>query len=346
MYCSWGAATKSDDVFKFNPSILQSGMIGYMSGKGTTFQSDSGRTVHVQPETLASRRMIGTDVHLDPNYYAADYTDTDTNHSKQITSTYFNNHNTLPTQEYTTPGQKMIRLDSGRVVEFDVPQSETNIATLPRPNISTTMQRISSTPITPTSTESFEAFGQVDMSDELYKQILRTSAKSICDWLLSFRPYRPWMKHWNILRDNLEKTQLNITKLSTNDSEIAYTVNKGEIIKFRWQDKKRYVPKDVFMYVLLHELTHESFPPSFQGHQEPFPSMLCLLCVAGTELDILHIENIPSDIYTSNNRPITSRESIKAEVLYGIDMLIEANRDDKSVVEYYECRRKFINKYI
>ena len=183
------------------------------------------------------------------------------------------------------------------------------------------------------------------MADELYKQMLKTNAKSVCDWLLSFRPYKPWIKHWKILEENLKKTKLNVSKLSTNDNEIAYTLNKGEVIKFRWQDKKRFIPKDVFMYVLLHELTHESFPPSFQGHDEPFPQMLCLLCVAATEIGILNIENIPKDIFMSNDRPITSRDSIRTEILFGIDMLIEANKNDPKIVEYYNVKREFIKKY-
>ena len=194
--------------------------------------------------------------------------------------------------------------------------------------------------------KSKESFGiPYDMSDELYKQILKTSAKAICDWLLSFKPYRPWMEHWKILESNLKKTDLNISKLSTDDKEIAYTLDKGEIIKFRWQDKKRYIPKDVFMYVLLHELTHESFPKEFQGHDEPFPQMLCLLCVAATEIGLMNIENIPKNMYMSNDRPITSRESIKGEVMFGIDMLIEANKGDVRVVEYYEAKRKYAMKW-
>ena len=99
------------------------------------------------------------------------------------------------------------------------------------------------------------------------------------------------------------------------------------------------------MYVLLHELTHESFPPTFQGHGDPFPQMLCLLCVAATEIGILDIQNIPKNIFMSNGRPITSRESIKTEIMFGIDMLIEANKNDEKIVEYYNAKRQFVNKY-
>jgi len=194
-----------------------------------------------------------------------------------------------------------------------------------------------------TNRETF--FDSEDMADVLYKQILRTSAIAISYWLRNAEAYKPWMKHWEILEKNLQKTNLNITKLPTNDDEIAYTLDKGEIIKFRWEDKKRYVPKDVYLYVLLHELTHESFPPSFQGHKEPFPQMLCLLCVAAYESSMLNIENIPKNIYMSNGRPITSRESIKSEILFGIEMLKEANKNNKKIVEYYDILKQYINKY-
>ena len=383
----------------------------------TYFKSDSGRIVEqsIFSQPPKNAKYVEPDINLFSD--GPDFTDVDNKHLKKNIQGYFKNHNQFQTSEYITPGQKTIKLDSGRTIICNIAPSEKELARCPKPknnliitpnkyadpndkyisvsdeyqnnvnidnNINnannngnrlfgkmdqnepllqqpkiiipndeletksgkTTLQNYCN----PNNIESFtqnETFQNIqdDMSDELYKQILRTSAKAISDWLLNFKPYKPWINNWEILKNNLEKTNLNVSKLPINDKEIAYTLDKGEIIKFRWQDNKRYISKDIFMYVLLHELTHESFPKSFQGHGDPFPQILCLLCVAATEIGILNIENIPRNIYMSNGRPITSRESIKSEILFGINMLMEANKNDPKIIEYYQAKQKFINKY-
>ena len=462
---SWGSA--KNNVIQYNPSIVKDGMVIYHSknldrnGQSTTsMTTESGRRISVEPEllnktTTANRSSVAAFPYLEPKFFSngLDFTDTDTNHSQKTVSEYFNKYNQFQTQDFTTPGTKTVKLESGRVITYEIKPEMKDIARCPRPqennleitpnkyaynvdeysagkmagidrnqlqnyssnqlqnqnqlkqypisalsganipdNIYPTqysnLKKLNSEPrdyleqslqqpkllipnnnietkkqnVYTTLTEympksegfnsnskinSKEQFGfdKQDMADELYKQILRTSAKAICDFLLEFKPYKPWINHWKILESNLKKTNLNITKLSTNDKEIAYTLDKGEIIKFRWEDNKRYVPKDVYMYVLLHELTHESFPPTFQGHDDPFPQMLCLLCVAATELGILDIQNIPKNIFMSNGRPITSRDSIKSEILFGIDMLMEANKNDPKIIEYYTIKKQYVNKY-
>jgi len=482
-FSSWGSA--KNNVVQFNPSIVNDGMVmyysknNYMNSKDRSIKnnysltsmttdgkysivSDSGRKIEVVPDTLnkqptANRARVSAFPHLDGNYFATapDFTDTDTKHSQETMKNYFNNHNQFQTQDYITPGTKTVKLESGRVITFEVKPQMKDMARCPRPqennleitpnkyayNVDTLdvgkmpksvnsenlvkpmelgdenyplsglsgvnipdgmynkthydiMQKLNQeqreyskeqsilnpkllVPTNPVETkkeniqtsianykadyirpnelknERKETFSKIkepffnddDMADELYKQILRTSAKTVCDFLLNFKPYKPWIKHWKILEANLKKTNLNISKLPSTDKEIAYTLDKGEVIKFRWEDSSRYIPKDVYMYVLLHELTHESFPPTFQGHGDPFPQMLCLLCVAATEIGILDIQNIPKNIFMSNGRPITSRESIKTEIMFGIEMLIEANKKDEKIVEYYNAKRQFVDKY-
>ena len=478
-FSSWGSA--KNNVVQYNPSIINDGMVmyysknNYMNSKDRSIKnnysltsmttdgkysviSDSGRKVEVIPDTLnkqstANRARVSAFPYLDANYFASapDFTDTDSKYSQKTMQNYFNNHNQFQTQDYITPGTKTVKLESGRVITFEVKPQMKDIARCPRPqdnNLEITPNKyaynvdsldiakmpksvdsnnlvkpmelgnenyplsglsgvsipdgmynsvqqllnrelrdyskeqsilnpkllVPTNPIetkkenVPTSIANYKAdyirpvnsknenfkistiskepfFDKPDMADELYKQILRTSAKTVCDFLLNFKPYKPWMKHWKILEANLKKTNLNISKLPNTDKEIAYTLDKGEVIKFRWEDNNRYIPKDVYMYVLLHELTHESFPPSFQGHGDPFPQMLCLLCVAATEIGILDIQNIPKNIFMSNGRPITSRESIKTEIMFGIDMLIEANKNDEKIVEYYNAKKQFVNKY-
>ena len=421
--------------------------IANMEANSRAYITDSGRRIEMIPETLNSiivstnKSRTSAFPHLDGNYFATapDFTDIDSKHSQKTASEYFNKHNQFQTHDFTSPGTKTIKLESGRVITFDVKPDMKEISRCPRPednNLEITPNKhaynvdseypfplsglsganipdnmyLRSTPATsyeiqqqlksdipqkeqslqlpkslvPTNeietvrknvpssiahymagysqglhSESFnpdsklhsqnvkseQFFEKTDMADELYKQVLRTRAISVCYFLLNFKAYKPWMKHWKILDDNLKKTNLNISKLPINDKEIAFTLDKGEVIKFRWEDEKRFIPIDVYMYVLLHELTHESFPPSFQGHGDPFPQMLCLLCVAATEVGILDIQNIPKNIFMSNGRPITSRESIKTEIMFGIDMLMEANKNDPEIIEYYNAKREYVNKY-
>ena len=179
-------------------------------------------------------------------------------------------------------------------------------------------------------------------TDELYKNILRAYPKAICYYVNHCKYYRHWIKNWEILDHNLLKTDLNVGRLEVGDEDVAYTENKGEIIKFRWRDKKQWMPLNVFVYVLLHELTHQIFPPSFQGHDSPFPEMLCLMCVVGYELRLFDLECIPKDMFYSNGQPITCRNSIKRELNFGIDMLEKVNNTEDDY-KYYEALRKNIN---
>lgn len=190
-----------------------------------------------------------------------------------------------------------------------------------------------------TATKEYFNQASLDDTDILYKSMLRSYSIAICDYLNSNPKYSHWIKNWKILEKNIKKTDLKMDRLEDHDKEIAYTENKGDIIKFRWRDNLKYLPRSIFCYVLLHELTHQVFPPSFIGHKSPFPEMLCLLCVAGYELRLFDLKNIPLDMVKSNGQPITSRKSISDEILFGINMLETVNPDSK---QYYNQLRRCV----
>lgn len=189
------------------------------------------------------------------------------------------------------------------------------------------------TPQTPQQTQK-ETFNKTSLndSDELYQELLRSYAVSLNHYLNNSSKYKKWKTNWKILDDNLTKTNLSVKRLDSKDKDVAYTQNKGDIIKFRWRDTDTYIPRSVFAYVLMHELTHQVFPMSFQGHGDPFPDMLCIMCVAGYELRIFDLKNIPKKTVYSNGQEITSRGSLTSELLRGIELLREANPDSS---EYY-----------
>lgn len=180
----------------------------------------------------------------------------------------------------------------------------------------------------------------LDDTDNLYKEMIRAYAKAISFYLNNNSKYKHWNENWKILEKNLIKKQLLVDRLHEQDNEIAYTENKGEIIKFRWRDRENYISKNVFMYVVLHELTHQVFPMSFRGHGKPFPDMLCLLCVAGFELNLFDLSSIPRSTVYTNNQPICSRNSIYNEIMRGIEMLREKNHGSDL---YYDHLTQYVN---
>lgn len=183
-----------------------------------------------------------------------------------------------------------------------------------------------------TFTEAFHEKSLND-SDELYQELLRSYSVALCHYLNNSKKYSKWAYNWKILDENLKKTNLSVKRLDSSDKDVAYTQNKGDIIKFRWRDTESYIPRSVFAYVLMHELTHQVFPMSFQGHGDPFPDMLSIICVAGYELRIFDLKNIPKSTVYSNGQEITSRGSLTRELLQGIKLLREANPKSS---DYYD----------
>lgn len=179
-------------------------------------------------------------------------------------------------------------------------------------------------------------------TDDLYKSILRSYPQAIAFYLSHSKYYSHWSENWKYLTRNLEKSDIKVERLPVDDDDIAYTQDKGDVMRFRFRDKKRWMPLSNYTYVLLHELTHNAFPDNFQGHGSPFPEMLCLVCVAAYELNLLQLDRVSKSMLYSNGQPICSRESLKKELNYGLDMLESVNTTDDDR-EYYEALRKRIN---
>lgn len=163
--------------------------------------------------------------------------------------------------------------------------------------------------------------------------MLRSYAKCVTFYVNNNPKYSHWKDNWKILDKNLDKTDLLVERLSDDDEDVAYTENKGEVIRFRWRDGKSYMQRQVFVYVLLHELTHQCFPRSFTGHKSPFPEMLCILCVAGYELQLFDLSKVPINVVYTNGQPLTSKGGLRNEIINGIKMLEQVNPDSKT---YYQ----------
>lgn len=174
-----------------------------------------------------------------------------------------------------------------------------------------------------------------DDLDEIYKSIMNSYIHAIYAYVSCNKLYSSFANNWKYLNKNIKKNTA--SKLSEFDKDIAYTENKGETIKFQFRTEEGYIPKQVYTYVCLHEITHLCFDDKFIGHEEPFPEMLCVLCVAGYELQLFDLSKISRDVYYSNGRPIASRSSIVNEIKEGIDILRERNPNSW---QYYQALKE------
>ena len=314
---SWAKALQSSNVSIFNPSITQDGRLYYYSN-GNQYELSNGR-----PCNSINKPH---DIYISQSFNQRDYIDRDNNYELQSALRYYNANNVFPTVDEVNQ-TKNIRVEP---FELSKPINQSNNY----------------------SDDLVEAFIKIPMSDveypvvdELYKELLRSYTYSILNFVLNFESYRPWIKHWKWLEKNIYKNDLKIYKLSEEHQQVAYNYNKCQHMNFRWKDNKGYISKNVFAYVLLHELAHASFPPEFKQHKHPFNDILCLLTVAAVELDLINLSKLPITEYVSNNTPILSKSSFLNEVRHGIRLLIEVNDDNKDIVDYYNDRLKLLNNY-
>lgn len=341
---------------------------------GKTVYSESGRPILIKGNSITTIPQVkfDYDVPVRRDWIQTEYCDVDDEYVNKSVREHMKQHFNLPldsdlkpTYRATNPTQLPVITNEtindmcGR--EYDlkpVEMTNENIMKLIKNNTNTNIQTPKPNPIKPqqninliqggTKTETFKpnirepfSCATLNDTDDLYKQMIRSYATAVSFYLNNNQKYKAWSENWKILDDNLRKTDLSVKRLKESDNEIAYTENKGEVIKFRWRDKKDYVSKNVFMYVVLHELTHQVFPPNITGHGGDFPNMLCIMCVAGIELDLFDLSAIPRDVVYTNNQEICSRNSIYRELMNGIELLRAKNKGSNL---YYDHLTEYINK--
>lgn len=205
-------------------------------------------------------------------------------------------------------------------------------------------------PENPHDMEAFTNPETIGEKDELYRHSLKASAVQLCYYLLENPAYSHWIENWKILDKNLKKSNVTIDRLDQSADNVAYTKNKGEVIKMRWRDTgsapgsedHRYVSRSVLMYVFIHELCHQVFPPSIIGHPPEFWKMLKIMCAAGFELKMFDLQNIPEAMVYSNGQEITNRRSLQEEIIDGFNELIRHNpKSEKHYIELIKFVKSF-----
>lgn len=173
--------------------------------------------------------------------------------------------------------------------------------------------------------------------DSMYKHILEARASAIVLYLLKDQSFRPWIKQWEFLQRNINKCNMDFNQLEDDHEDVAYSLDKGKELSFRFRDKDKYMPLSVESYVLAHEMAHVANEEV--GHGEKFQELMHLIEVAAYMLQFIDLSKYSDSTVHSNGQEILSRRSIKHELFDGIDNLI-AHSEDPEQREYWEQIRK------
>ena len=175
-------------------------------------------------------------------------------------------------------------------------------------------------------------------ADYMYMEVLKTRAMAVCNYLKSNKMYKNWSSNWKLLQKNLNRNGLLFERLDDTDADIAYVINKGDEVKFRIRDVSKYVPINIYQYVLYHEMAHMS--TTELQHTAKFHELLNIITLAGFELGFIDLRRTNRDFYYTNDQPIVSKDGMKDEIISGCMFLKEANPDNAL---YYDSIIKHVN---
>lgn len=175
--------------------------------------------------------------------------------------------------------------------------------------------------------------------DQVYIQALEARAKALCDYVKANKVYKPWMKAWMKMNKSLSQAGFTFSRLKDTDSDIAYTINKGQITRFRIRGKDySYIPINISQYVLYHEMAHAANEK--YGHGDEFCEKLAILCLAAYELGFINLKNIKKELYLTNEQPVLCQADMKGEITRGASLVMEANPEMtshyKEFIEYIQ----------
>lgn len=173
--------------------------------------------------------------------------------------------------------------------------------------------------------------------NDTYINILESRALAVCHFLNHSKAYAPWKSNWQLLEKNLRKCKVSFQMLKDSDQDVAYVINKGESVNFKFRDIDGYVPFSVYQYVLFHEMAHMS--TKLLQHPPPFWELLSLICAAAYELKLFNvnaIDNIKSNLGTVN---LTTTKDIRESIIEGFVMIVNEN---SAYTEYYTKLRQLL----
>lgn len=177
-------------------------------------------------------------------------------------------------------------------------------------------------------------------ADYMYLQALKIRALAVCKFLNDHVSYKKWSSNWKLLDKNLKRNGFLFERLDDTDADIAYVINKGDQVKFRIRDEKRYVPLNIYQYVLYHEMAHMS--TTELQHTPKFHELLNIISLAAFELGFIDLSRTSKEFYMTNGQPILCRASLKEEITDGCDWLRKANPHSDL---YYNSIKKVVKGF-
>lgn len=165
-------------------------------------------------------------------------------------------------------------------------------------------------------------------TDNMFMNMLKSRAKMILEHVLTNPFYRKWIENWKLLSYNLNRTKYLFNRLDQTDADIAYVINKGDEVSFRIRDEIRYVPINIYQYVLYHEMAHMS--TTELQHTPKFHELLNILSFAAFELGLIDLRRTTKEYWNTNGQPILCRAALADEIIAGADWLSAANPGHES----------------
>ena len=155
--------------------------------------------------------------------------------------------------------------------------------------------------------------------DYTYLKVLENRAYSVTRFMLDNKNYNGYSGNWKLLEKNLKGGKMTFNRLKDSDADIAYVINKGDEINFRLRDKDRYMPINIYQYVLYHEMAHMS--TTELQHTETFYKLMSIIVLAAFEMGLIDIRRQTTGLFETNGQPISDKGSIKNEIINGANLL-------------------------
>lgn len=173
-----------------------------------------------------------------------------------------------------------------------------------------------------------------DNLDEMYQHILEARANAILTYLLKDPSFNPWRPQWELLKKNINKCNMDFKQLNDSHEDVAYSLDKGKELSFRFRDKDKYMPLSVETYILAHEMAHVANEEV--GHGDKFQEIMHVIEVAAYILKFIDLSKYPDNkVIYSNGQEIMSKRSMIYELTKGIETIIQRN-PEPARKEYWE----------
>ena len=170
-----------------------------------------------------------------------------------------------------------------------------------------------------------------------YLRMLETRAMAVAEFLNKNKNYSKFKKNWELLKRNLNRNGITFKQLEKFDGDIAYVMDKGDEINFRLRDKHKFMPINIYQYVLYHEMGHMSTDEL--QHTETFYKLMSVIVLAAFELGFIDIRRQSDRVFETNGQQIVNKQGVKDEIISGAKLIMT-----EETAQYYRSLINFIDR--